>query len=519
MRQLPQVTLCAVDCVNPRAALHALQASCEQIVFAQVLLLTDQILPVPTWVTLQSIPSLQSKADYSRFVIKQLADYITTDFVLLVQWDGYVIDANAWQDRFLDYDYIGALWSDGQVGNGGFSLRSKRLLLAGQDACLVDCEPEDQALAIRYRELLEVSYGVCFAPPKVAAAFAYERVDSQQPTLGFHGAFHLWRYLSSDVWDAWLDDLNPHTFGYSEMSELVAACAAHERPNEAIELAVRILRYYPASLVAFNVLKNLEERYQLAPLIQQLLSGSVYRQLQHTTYDAHYHANPREELLALLPLHWAPRRVLELGCGAGACAQALRRRYPEACVYGVELNAQAAAHAAAHLTQVWIEDVTQFDWEKLGWEKGSIDLVIAADVLEHLYDPWQVLLKLRPYLSPSAYVLLSLPNVRQIGVLNQLAQGEWIYQSSGILDITHVRFFTLNSALHFLQDCGFSLVQLNYRFADELRDQYAMTQARAQGQPVDVDTGRMVIRQVSPAALPELFAQQFLLLAQRVPGA
>lgn len=517
MRYLPQVTLCAVDCMNPRAALYALQVSCVQLRFAQVLLLSDQAVSVPEPVEWVKIQRLDSKEDYSSFIVKQLGDYIQTDFVLLVQWDGYVVTPEAWQDVFLEYDYLGALWATGQVGNGGFSLRSKRLLAAGKDTRLCDCIPEDEALAVRYRPLLEQVYGVRFAPPDVAAVFAHERVVGAVTPFGFHGAFHLWRYLPAAVWDRWLDCLSPYTFAYSEMSELVAECAAHERPNEAIELAVRILRYYPASLTAFNVLKKLETDYQLAPLIQQLLSQQAYQHLHAQDYRAHYHDNAREELLALLPNDFSPRRILELGCGEGACARALHQRYPAATVYGVELNPQAAAHARQYLDHVWVADVTQFAWEDLGWPIHGIDLIVAADVLEHVYDPWQVLIQLRRYLSPNGYFLLSLPNIRQLGILNQLAQGEWIYQRSGILDITHVRFFTLNSACQFLQDCGFALLQLGYRFADELRDQYAMTKARANGQAVDVDTGQVVIRAVSPVALPELFAQQFLLLAQVAP--
>ena len=86
------------------------------------------------------IPRVASAREYSRFVIKDLLRDIATDFVQIIQWDGYVINGPAWTNEFLDYDYIGARWwfrkHDRNVGNGGFSLRSRRLLEALQDAAI-----------------------------------------------------------------------------------------------------------------------------------------------------------------------------------------------------------------------------------------------------------------------------------------------------------------------------------------------------------------------------------------------
>ena len=104
-------------------------------------------------------------------MLKELGAHIQTDYALVVQWDGFVIDGNAWADEFWNYDYIGARWphvaGPYRVGNGGFSLRSKKLLNALRDEMIslgVDDrgneDNEDEAICIRHRELLESKYGI-----------------------------------------------------------------------------------------------------------------------------------------------------------------------------------------------------------------------------------------------------------------------------------------------------------------------------------------------------------------------
>ena len=130
------VTLCAVTSVAREATVAAMRHSLGQIGFEKALLLSDAR---PdgldgAGIAWHQIAPLASREDYSRFVLHNLADHIDTDHVLVVQWDGFVRDGRCWQDEFLAYDYIGAVWpqfeDDWKVGNGGFSLRSKKLLEA-----------------------------------------------------------------------------------------------------------------------------------------------------------------------------------------------------------------------------------------------------------------------------------------------------------------------------------------------------------------------------------------------------
>jgi hypothetical protein len=195
---LDQVTLCAIDCLNARLAGRALALSMEQCGFAEALLLSDEM-SVPDGVRGVRIPRLDSRDAYSRFVLRDLHRHVTTPHVLIVQWDGYVVDAGCWQDGFLAYDYIGAEWpwhGEGAVGNGGFSLRSRRLLqvTASPDFAVPGGRNEDELICRDWRPALERDHGMRFAPVRVARAFSYERGAPRRPSFGFHGAFNLWRH-------------------------------------------------------------------------------------------------------------------------------------------------------------------------------------------------------------------------------------------------------------------------------------------------------------------------------------
>ena len=210
--KLPTVTLCAASSVNVVATLTALRACLDQGTFAQCLLFTDAEIAEPG---IEKVPiaRLNSSQDYSRFIVQELADHIQTEHCLIVQWDGFILNAGQWTADFLEYDYIGAPWpqfSDGHdVGNGGFSLRSRRLLEACRDPAFRDCHPEDVAVCRQNRALLESKHGIRFADRSMAARFAFERTAPPGPTFGFHGIFNMSDALGRDrFWEIYstLDD-------------------------------------------------------------------------------------------------------------------------------------------------------------------------------------------------------------------------------------------------------------------------------------------------------------------------
>ena len=207
--ELPSVTLCAVDCLNPALALRALDICGLQCNFGDVVFLSDTASRYELdGCRMVNIPRIGSVAEYSRFVLKELGRYCNTEHLLLVQWDGYIINPHSWRPEFLEYDYIGAPWGWYQdkhrVGNGGFSLRSSRLLDALLDEGIVDLEPEDEAIGRRYRTLLEAKYGIRFAPEEVAEAFSYETISPSGDPFGFHGLFHMWSVLPQQELDGFV---------------------------------------------------------------------------------------------------------------------------------------------------------------------------------------------------------------------------------------------------------------------------------------------------------------------------
>jgi hypothetical protein len=197
---LSDVTLVAADSVQPELAARALEESLKRCDFGDAILFSDKVVTgsfrhVP-------IPPLNSVRAYSRFLMRDLADFITTRYILNVQWDGYVVDAGAWRDQFRKFDYIGApvYQADGEavVGNGGFSWRSHKLLRATAKLPIVERVPCDMQIAVTFRKLLENDHGICIAPLRVAKRFAYELGPAVGSTFGFHGQFNFWRWESDD---------------------------------------------------------------------------------------------------------------------------------------------------------------------------------------------------------------------------------------------------------------------------------------------------------------------------------
>ncbi len=194
---LSDVTVCAADSVAPELAARALDLSMARCVFAEAILFTD--LPARGNFRHVAIPKLASLDDYSRFCLKEMGRHIETRHALVVQWDGYVADASAWDRRFRAYDYVGApIFSDGRVvvGNGGFSLRSRKLMQALAKLPTLPGVNEDWTISEILRPTLERDFGIRFAPPETAARFSYEQRHPGKATFGFHGQSNLFRHES-----------------------------------------------------------------------------------------------------------------------------------------------------------------------------------------------------------------------------------------------------------------------------------------------------------------------------------
>jgi hypothetical protein len=212
--------------------------------FADVLLLSDQPPPADEpRIEWRHIEPIRSRADYSRFMLRDLARHIVTPHALCVQWDGYILDGRAWDPAFLDFDYIGAPWpqfSDGyNVGNGGFSLRSRRLLEACTSLPFDGELAEDLLICRLYRRQLE-KRGFRFAPEVIARRFSFERNPPTGDEFGFHGSFNLVRFAPPEAVLQLFRTLEPEVLARSERHELFRWALARGRWKLALSILGRL---------------------------------------------------------------------------------------------------------------------------------------------------------------------------------------------------------------------------------------------------------------------------------------
>ena len=249
MLELPGVTLCCVDTRNHALALRALKKSTAQIQFARTLFVTDRQFDEPG-IDVHVIAPLTSRDAYSLFVLRSLLALINTPHVLLVQWDGYVLNPAAWQAKYLDCDYIGApwFWHDDamRVGNGGFSLRSYKLLEALQDPRVELIDVEDVTICRAFRPLLERDYGIRFASETLAKAFSFEAAYPVGSPFGFHGLFNFSRVVPADELAVLVAHFTPDIARSPQLLQLGRNCMAMGMWRPAVAIFRRILDETPA---------------------------------------------------------------------------------------------------------------------------------------------------------------------------------------------------------------------------------------------------------------------------------
>jgi|LauGreSBDMM110SN_4_FD.fasta_scaffold11552_3 2-polyprenyl-3-methyl-5-hydroxy-6-metoxy-1,4-benzoquinol methylase len=173
-----------------------------------------------------------------------------------------------------------------------------------------------------------------------------------------------------------------------------------------------------------------------------------------------YYGNVNPDLLDKIPV--TAKRVLEVGCGSARLGEAFKARSPDSQYFGIELFESAAKEAARVLDGVICANIEQDTSLALKLCR-SFDTLVFGDVLEHLQDPWKVLAELRQYIEPGGSCIACVPNVAHWSLVSGLLQGNWEYQDSGLLDRTHLRFFTLDSAIQMLQKAGWTVVDATPR--------------------------------------------------------
>ncbi len=214
-----------------------------------------------------------------------------------------------------------------------------------------------------------------------------------------------------------------------------------------------------------------------------------------------YHDDPRPDVQAVVPA--TAQHVLDVGCAAGALGAALKAR-GVAYVAGIEGHPAAASRARERIDFVVEGDVLTVP---LPFAPGEFDLIVLADVLEHLPRPEAALDRLLPFLGESGRVVVSVPNMRFYLVLLRLLLDRWSYTDAGIRDRTHLRIFTRRSLLALLESCRLvpEHVSRNYRLFE---DQTHIGRVGAL-------LTRIARASVAPLLFADLMAYQYVVVARR----
>jgi SAM-dependent methyltransferase len=173
--------------------------------------------------------------------------------------------------------------------------------------------------------------------------------------------------------------------------------------------------------------------------------------LDYSEKQRQYFDGTRTAFVQALP-HNPSARLLEVGCGNGGTASQARAEGKCGWCCGIELCEAPAREAAKRLDQVLVGNVEQLEPDL---PQASFDILILSEVLEHLVNPGAVLRKLRVFLKPGALVLAGSPNVCHHSVLRMLLADRWDYQGKGIMDATHLRWFTAQTYQALFEDNGY----------------------------------------------------------------
>lgn len=213
------ITLVTVETMYHALARRSLQETLAQFDADEVLIFSDQhVLDGAKHVEVGPFPSV---SDYCEFMMHGMLEHVNTDHILFVQWDAMARDRRCWTNDFLAYDYIGAPWPwerEGyNIGNGGFSLRSRRLLEALQDTS-IRMDPsnpkavnEDQVIGVAFRDLLESKYGIKYPSTSLAEKFSYE-LGNPTPSFGFHGYWNVLKLMPKHVVNFFFEYRPPNIF-------------------------------------------------------------------------------------------------------------------------------------------------------------------------------------------------------------------------------------------------------------------------------------------------------------------
>ncbi len=217
--------------------------------------------------------------------------------------------------------------------------------------------------------------------------------------------------------------------------------------------------------------------------------------------DSTYFSNTNADLVALIPFN--PGRILDLGCASGKLGEDIIKATSPKEYVGIEIVPEIAEVARTRLSKVLIGNAESI---LPTIDSGSFDWIIMADILEHTVDPWSVMSEVSRIIKPHGMLLMSIPNVRNLGVLFDLVcKGRWDYTPFGIMDQGHLRFFTCSTITELLTKSNFEIQSCQSNSRNRWKRWRGKTIARILS---------LII--AKPSAYEEFITVQWIMLAQRI---
>lgn len=209
-------------------------------------------------------------------------------------------------------------------------------------------------------------------------------------------------------------------------------------------------------------------------------------------YSAEYLSQSRNDVLELIPA--GCKRILDVGCGYGGLGRLIKTSMEVELLFGIEKSTTAEEYLKGVYDQFHICDVEEFAFTDVD---VRFDCIIFADIIEHLVNPWQAIAYFSRFLEKQGKLVLSIPNIRNIVIISELLiNGRWQYNKSGILDVGHLRFFTLREIQRMLGQIGFKI-----QFLRKNRDHYSFLKRMLVALPL--------------LLIPDLSVCQYLIRAER----
>lgn len=175
------------------------------------------------------------------------------------------------------------------------------------------------------------------------------------------------------------------------------------------------------------------------------------------------------------------KRVLEIGCGPGSITKLLVKQ-GHCRVTGLELDPEAIRRVAPYCERVLQIDLNSSGWPTLLESYEAFDVVVAADVLEHLYDPWATLKRMVSLVGQKGYLVISLPHVGHAAIASCLINGDFDYRDWGLLDRTHIRFFGLKNIEDLFSQAGLKIIEAAYVVKPPEDTEFAHVWAKLEGE-------------------------------------